>query len=53
MKVPYTLVIGKNELDNETVTYRLHGQSETNTVSKSKFIKLITKDIKTKLFKRI
>ena len=53
MKVPYTLVIGKNELDNETVTYRLHGQSETNTVSKSEFIKLITKDIKTKLFKRI
>ena len=51
-KASYTLVIGNNELENNTVTYRIHGHQETSTISKSDFIKKITKDIKSKSYFR-
>ncbi len=40
-KVPLTIVIGDNEVANNTVTYRKHGTTEQVTVSVSDLIKLI------------
>lgn len=40
-KVPYTVVIGDNELSNNLITYRLHGSQEQITVSYDEFVKLI------------
>ena len=45
-KVPYTLVIGDNERDNGTVTYRKFGQKEQITVSVDEFLKMILDEIK-------
>lgn len=44
-KVPYTLVIGKDEVKNGTVTYRVFGHSETTTVSLDEFLKVLAKDV--------
>ncbi len=43
-KIPYTLIIGDQEKENDTVSYRLHGQKETTTVSKIEFLNLM-KDV--------
>ena len=45
-KVPYTLVIGDNERDNGTITYRKFGQKEQVTVSVEEFLKMILDEIK-------
>ena len=45
-KIPYTVVIGDNERDNETVTYRKFSEKESTTVSVDEFIELIKKQIK-------
>lgn len=45
-KVPYTLVIGDNEVKDNTVTYRLHGSTEQSTVSVDEFISLIQDKVK-------
>ena len=45
-KVPYTLVIGDNERDNGTVTYRKFGQKEQVTVTVEEFLKMILDEIK-------
>ena len=45
-KVPYTLVIGDNEVKDNTVTYRLHGSTEQSTVSVDEFISLIQDNVK-------
>ena len=45
-KIPYTLVIGDKELENNEVNYRLHGEKETTTVSIEEFIKLLNGNIK-------
>lgn len=47
-KIPYTIVIGDNERDNRTVTYRKYGQKEQITVSIDEFLKLIDEEIKSK-----
>lgn len=44
-KVPYILVLGKNEAADKTVTYRLHGKQETTTVSLDDFLTMIRKQI--------
>ena len=43
-KIPYTIVIGDNERDNNLVTYRKYGEKEQITVSVQEFLDLI-KDI--------
>ena len=43
-KIPYTLIIGDQEKENDAVSYRLHGQKETTTVSKIEFLNLM-KDV--------
>ena len=45
-KIPYTLVIGDNEVTNRTVTYRKYGEKEQITVPFEEFVKLLKEDIK-------
>ena len=40
-KIPLTVVVGDNELANNTVTYRKHGTQAQVTVSLEEFIKLV------------
>jgi len=40
-KIPYTLVLGNTERDNNTVTYRKYGEEKTTTVSSEEFITMI------------
>ena len=47
-KIPYTLVIGDNERDNGTVTYRKFGQKDQITVSLDEFISMIELEIKSR-----
>ena len=47
-KIPYTIVIGDNERDNKTVTYRKYGQKEQITVSLEEFNKLLKEEVETK-----
>ena len=47
-KIPFTLILGEEEIKNETISYRLHGKKDTITVSLDKFIKVITDTIKNK-----
>ena len=47
-KIPYTIVIGDNEKNNHTVTYRKYGKQEQVTVSVEEFIKLIKDEIASK-----
>ncbi len=47
-KVPYTLVIGDNEVKDGTVTYRKYGQKDQVTVKVEDFINLLNKEIKEK-----
>ena len=49
-KIPYTLVIGDNEIETKTVNYRKHGSKETVIVSIDEFINLIVDEIKTKKY---
>ena len=47
-KIPYTIVIGDNERDNKTVTYRKYGTQAQITVSIDEFVKLIKEEIDSK-----
>ena len=47
-KIPYMLVLGQKEVDNNTVSYRRAGSEETTTVSYDEFVKLITSDLENK-----
>ena len=45
-KIPYSIILGQKEVDNKTISYRVHGSEETITVSKDEFINLINDKIK-------
>ena len=47
-KVPYIVVVGKNEAEAGEISYRLHGEKETTTVKFDEFVALVTEEIKTK-----
>ncbi|HOF53531.1 MAG TPA: threonine--tRNA ligase [Bacilli bacterium] len=47
-KIPYTIVIGDNEMRDQTVTYRLYGQEKQVTVSQGDFAGLISDEITSK-----
>ncbi len=47
-KVPFTLVIGDKEKDENLVTYRRYGTSEQITVTTKAFMSLLAKEIKNK-----
>lgn len=45
-KIPYTLVIGDKEMNDNTVNYRKHGVTDTTVVPINKFIDLLIDSIK-------
>jgi threonyl-tRNA synthetase len=49
-KIPFTLVLGDKERDENLVSYRLHGQQKTTTVSKEEIIILLKNKIDKKEF---
>ena len=51
-KVPYTLILGDKEKEEKTISYRLHGEKETTTLSTEDFVKLIKEEIKTKALRK-
>lgn len=48
-KIPYQLVIGDKEVENNTVTYRKFGSQEQVTVSIDEFIKMIDNEIQNRI----
>ena len=44
-KIPYTLVLGNNERDNNTITYRMFGKENSTTIERDKFIDMIIKQV--------
>lgn len=47
-KIPYTIVLGDQEMANETVTYRKHGAKEQINASVQEFLDMILNEIKNK-----
>ena len=47
-KIPYTLILGNVERDNNTVSYRKFGSEETTTLPKDEFVKYIKNVIDSK-----
>ena len=41
-KIPMTLVLGDNEMNNNSVNYRLYGSNETKEVNLDEYIKIVT-----------
>ncbi|NLZ15970.1 MAG: threonine--tRNA ligase [Erysipelotrichaceae bacterium] len=52
-KVPFTLVLGDQERDNKTVTYRRFGVNEQITVSVEEFLKLIDNEVNNRLIYKV
>ena len=48
-KVPYLLVIGFNEMEEKTVSYKLHGEKDATAMPLDEFVKKIDEEIKNKL----
>ena len=51
-KIPFTLILGNNERDNNTISYRLHGSEETKTLDKDEFVKYIKEVIDNKVLNK-
>ena len=47
-KIPYMLILGQREVDEELVSFRRAGSEETTTVKLEEFIKLVNSDIDNK-----
>lgn len=47
-KIPFSLILGNSERDNQTISYRIYGREETITISKEEFVKYIKDVIDTK-----
>ena len=47
-KIPITIILGQNETDNKTISFRKHGEQETTTVTFDEFVSLMNKQIKEK-----
>ena len=45
-KINYTLILGDEEKNNNTVSYRKHGEKDTTTVSIDEFINLLKEEVK-------
>ena len=48
-KIPYTLILGDNEKEQKTISYRLYGEKDTTTVSIDEFIEKINEEIRKKI----
>ena len=47
-KIPHTLVIGDNELKNQSINYRFYGSNETKELGINEYIELVCNLIKEK-----
>ncbi len=47
-KIPYTLILGDNEKNDNKVSYRLYSKKDTTTVSKEEFLKILEEEIEKK-----
>ena len=47
-KIPYTIILGDQEKENQMVSYRLFGQKDTTTVSLEEFVELINHEIQSR-----
>ena len=47
-KIPYTLILGDKEMNDQTITYRIHGTNDNTTIKLDAFIKKINKNISEK-----
>jgi len=47
-KIPLTLILGDAERDNNTISYRIHGERETTTISVEEFINKLNNAIEDK-----
>ena len=47
-KIPYTVIIGNNEVKEKKISYRIHGKETQYETSKNNFKKIIIKQIKDK-----
>jgi len=47
-KIPYQLVVGDKEVENNEVTYRRYGEQKQTTVKVEEFLKLIIEEIEDK-----
>ena len=47
-KIPITLILGDNERDNKTISYRRYGSEETITLSREEFINFVKEQIELK-----
>lgn len=41
MKYPFNLILGQKEVDDKTISFRLHGEEETKTLGKDEFINFL------------
>lgn len=48
-KIPYTLILGDNERDNNLISYRKFGTRDTITLNKEEFIKMIKEEISNRI----
>ena len=44
-KIPYMLILGQKEVDDQKISYRRAGSEETTTVTIDEFIKLLNEDV--------
>ena len=47
-KVPYTLVLGDNERNDKTISYRLYSSKDTTTLPWDEFLKLLQEEVENK-----
>ncbi|MDD6223599.1 MAG: threonine--tRNA ligase [bacterium] len=47
-KIPYSIILGNQEREQEMISYRRHGKEDTTTVSISEFLEMIHNEIKLK-----
>ena len=40
-KIPFTLILGQKEVDERTISYRIHGKEDTYTVSLQEFLQML------------
>ena len=44
-KIPYSIILGQKEVDDNNISYRTYGSEETITLSKQEFMDLIEKEL--------
>ncbi len=47
-KIPYTLILGDNEMKENKISYRVFGSQETTTVTWEEFLSLLEENVKSK-----